>query len=334
MQAAAWTSDARLVIESRPEPEPGPGETLVRVVSTGICGSDLHFFRREFEPPAGIVPGHEIAGVVEGGDGLAVGTAVAVNPLLGCRACGDCLNGMPHLCARKVLSGIGGDGGMRELLAIRCENVHALPASVGPELGSLAEPLAVALRGIHLSELAQGSRALVIGAGTIGLMLVMLLRDQCVEVAITARYPHQREAALALGAAYVFEPGGSDVRQWSKSRRPDVVFETVGGHAETLKDAVMSVRGGGTVVALGVFTGPATIPAFRLVNEEVRLVGSVMYGHSGRETEFAQAVELMAKYQADLPRFQTASYALAEANEAFEHAADKSRHSLKVSVRP
>ncbi|MGH2610609.1 MAG: zinc-dependent alcohol dehydrogenase, partial [Tepidiformaceae bacterium] len=239
MQAAAWTEDARLALETRPEPEPAAGETLVRVVSTGICGSDLHFFRGEFKPTAGMIPGHEIAGVVEGGDGLPRGSAVAVNPLLGCAACGDCRNGNPHLCGQRVLTGMGAPGGLQQLLAIRSENVHALPDGGDPGLGSLAEPLAVCLRAAHLGQVPQGACVLVLGAGTIGLMSLLLLRDLCAEVAITARYQHQREAALALGAAHVFEPGGAEVRQWSKSRRPDAVFETVGGHAETLKDAIM-----------------------------------------------------------------------------------------------
>ncbi|MEX0782714.1 MAG: alcohol dehydrogenase catalytic domain-containing protein [Dehalococcoidia bacterium] len=334
MQAAAWTADARLALETRPDPEPAPGETLVRVLSTGICGSDLHFFRGEFPPPVGIAPGHEIAGIVEGGDGLPPGTHVAVNPLLGCLTCGDCRNGNVHLCSGRILTGIGAAGGLQQLLAIRRDNVHELPTGVDPALGSLAEPVAVCLRAVHLAQLPQGACSLVLGAGTIGLMSLLLLRDQCTEVAITARYPHQREAALALGAAHVFEPGGPEVRQWAKSRRPDAVFETVGGHADTLKDAIMSVRAGGTVVALGVFTGPAQVPAFRLVNDEIRLVGSIMYGHSGRQTEFGQAVDLLAKYSADLPRFQTATYPLAAANEAFEHALDKSRNSLKITIRP
>jgi threonine dehydrogenase-like Zn-dependent dehydrogenase len=70
------------------------------------------------------------------------------------------------------------------------------------------------------------------------------------------------------------------------------------------------------------------------VNEEVRLIGSIMYGHSGRQTEFAQAVDLLEKYRHDLPRFQTESYPLTEATAAFKHAVDKSRDSLKISIRP
>jgi threonine dehydrogenase-like Zn-dependent dehydrogenase len=334
MRAAAWTDQGRLAIESRPEPAPGPGETLLRVAATGICGSDLHFFRGEFQAPLGMVPGHEIAAVVEGGDGPRAGTHVAVNPLLGCTTCGDCRTGNPQLCDLRVLTGISAPGGFQQLLAIRSENVHRLPEGLDPALGSLAEPLAVCLRAVHLAEAPHGCRALVLGAGTIGLMSLMLLRDLCNEVAITARYEQQRASALALGATQVFEPGSMELRRWAKSRRPDFVFETVGGHADTLKQAIMSVRAGGAVIALGVFTGQTQIPAVRLVNDEIRLIGSIMYGRSARRTEFAQAVDLLAKYRDDLPRFQSAAYPLALANEAFEHAVDKSRNSLKVTIHP
>jgi threonine dehydrogenase-like Zn-dependent dehydrogenase len=259
---------------------------------------------------------------------------VAIEPVQGCLACNPCRGGNPHRCTSLRLLGISAPGGLCEQMAVPARHVFPLPEGVDPAIGSLAEPLAVAVRGVHLADLPLGSRAIVLGAGTIGLLSLMLLRRYCSEVAITARYPHQREAALALGATAVFEPGSKDLRAWAKAHQPDAVLETVGGHADTLTEGIFNVRAGGAVVALGVFTGRPAIPAFRLVNDEVRLIGSVMYGRSGNNAEFGVAVGLLADYKDDLRRFQSASFPLAQVTDAFEAAGDKTRNVLKVAVLP
>ena len=334
MKAVVWTDSRSLALEDRPEPEPGPGQLLVRVEGCGICGSDLHFLRGEFPPPVGVTPGHEIAGVVEGGDGIAAGTAVAIDPMLSCLRCADCRNAQSSICQKSTLMGISTHGGMQQRIAVPAENCYTLPDDIDPALGSLAEPLAVAVRGIQRADIQMGARVLILGAGTVGLTTAMLLRDRVSEVAITARYPHQREAALKLGASAVFESGSNDLKAWGRARRPDVVIETVGGTADTLVEAFKVVRGGGTILALGVFTGMAQVNGFRLVNEEIKVIGSVMYGRTASNSEFGVAVRELARYRADLPLLQTRTYPLARANEAFAAAVDKTQLTLKVTVLP
>lgn len=334
MRAAAWTGSRTLAVGQTPEPSPGPGEVLVRVESCGICGTDLHFVRGEFPPTEGNIPGHEIAGTVVAGDGFAPGTAVAVEPILSCLHCPACRGGTPHRCSSLKLMGISAPGGMREFIVAPAANVYPLPEGIDPRLGSMAEPLAVCVRGVHLAELPLGARVLVLGAGTIGLVTLLLLRETATEVAITARYPQQRDIAFKLGAAAVFEPGSREVRNWAKDHPPDVVMETVGGTADTLAEAVRCVRGSGTVVVLGVFVGRAEINAFKLVNEEVRIVGSVMYGRAGHQSEFGIGVQKLTRYRAELAALQTHTFPLAQANEAFQTALDKTSGALKVTVRP
>jgi len=334
MKAAAWSETHVLALEDRTEPSPADGTVLIRVDSCGICGTDLHLYRGEFKPTMGLVPGHEIAGtVVEGGE-FAPGTAVAVDPMLSCLECADCRRGQSPVCQQAKLIGISSDGGLQQVIGAPARNVYALPTGLDPELGSLAEPLAVCVRAIHRAELPLGARVLVLGAGTIGLMTAMLLRETAAEVAITARYPHQRELGLQLGASAVFEPGSSDLKAWSRARRPDCVIETVGGSADTLSEAFKFVRQGGTILALGVFTGMAQINGFRLVNEEVRLIGSVMYGRAGSNSDFGVAVAALSRYRADLRRFQTHTFALGDVSAAFDTAMDKTSGALKVTVRP
>ena len=334
MKAAAWTADRSLAVEDHPEPSPAAGETIVRVLACGICGSDLHFFRGEIPPRPGLVPGHEIAGVVEGGDGLPVGTPVAVEPLMGCGTCVSCRAGQPQLCGRSRGLGMWVPGGMQQLLAVPADYVYGLPERISRETAAMTEPLAVCVRGVHLAATPHGARVLVLGAGTIGLLTAMLLREVALEVAITARYDHQRAAALRLGASAVFEPGSAELKAWNQARPPEVVIETVGGHAGTLSEAIHAVAPGGTVVTLGVFVGDQPIPAYRLVAKEVRLVGSLMYARAGARSEFGMAVDLLPRYRDEIALLQTASFPLARVNEAFETAADKKRATIKVTVLP
>ncbi len=144
----------------------------------------------------------------------------------------------------------------------------------------------------------------------------------------------QRALALRFGATAVFEPGAKDLRAWAKAHQPDLVVETVGGAADTLMEAIYNVRAGGTVLALGVFTGRPAIPGFRLVNDEVRLIGSVMYGRSEAGSDFGAAVSLLPAYTEEVALMQTLTFPLGRANEAFEAALDKSRGAVKVSILP
>jgi threonine dehydrogenase-like Zn-dependent dehydrogenase len=332
MRAAAWNNANTLDIVERPVPGPAPGEVLVRTGTVGICGSDLHFYRGEFRGLPGMVPGHEIAGFVESGDGFAPGTPVAVQPTIACGACAACLRGQAPTCARLRLMGISTPGGLQEYLAVPAANVFPLPSGVPPELGALAEPLAVAVRAMNRAQIAQGDRVVILGAGTIGLLTLLLAREVANEVAITARYPHQRDLALALGAGAVFEPGSEALASWAKANPVDAVFESVGGSAPTLSEAVDVVRGGGIVLALGVFTSDVSLPARKLVNQEIRLIGSVVYGHESGQPEFGAAVGKLARYARQLEQLRTSTYPLEEANAAFEHALDKRRGAVKISI--
>lgn len=335
MRAASWNANRRLDFVDLPEPAPAPGEALVRVAACGICGTDLHLYRGELTPAAGSVPGHEFAGTLAApANGLAAGTAVAVEPVVGCGGCGPCRGGNPHRCPSLRLVGISAPGALSELVTVPEANVYALPPGVDPGAGAFAEPLAVCVRAMRLAEPSLGGRAIILGAGAIGLATLLLLRRTATEIAVTARYPQQRALALRFGATAMFEPGSKDLRAWAKVHQPDLVVETVGGAADTLTEAIFNVRAGGTVLALGVFTGRPTIPGFRLVNDEVRLIGSVMYGRSEAGSDFGAAVSLLPSYVEEVALMQTLSFPLAQANEAFEAALDKSHGAVKVSVIP
>jgi threonine dehydrogenase-like Zn-dependent dehydrogenase len=339
MRAAFCTASGSFELRDLPRPEPGPGQVLVRVRSCGICGSDLDWYAGPFPPPA-VCPGHEIAGEVAKLDGetrgVGVGDRVVVEPLVTCGSCPACRAGDDQICRGVEFLGVSRDGGFAEYLAVPRERVFPLPAELEFAVGALAEPAAVCVHGVRLGGVAAGDRVLVLGAGTIGLLSVMAARAAgAAEVAITARHAHQAEMAGRIGADPIFpvDPEGARaLAEFARDWPPDVVLETVGGGGDTLNDAIHSVRAGGTVVLLGIFPSGPPCDALSLVVKEVRLVGSLTYGHRDQPADFELALQMMASNAGVVRDLVTHRFELERIREAFETAADKKRGAIKVVV--
>ena len=142
------------------------------------------------------------------------------------------------------------------------------------------------------------------------------------------RRPHQREAASNLGVASVIDPGGSEFNSY------DLVYETVGGDGETLNEALMSVKPGGTVVMLGVFEQAPAFPALLLLSKEIRMVGAMCYGSSTEGADFVMAHQILHEAGSDLKNvLLTHSYPLREIATAFATAARKDSGSIKVQIQ-
>jgi 2-desacetyl-2-hydroxyethyl bacteriochlorophyllide A dehydrogenase len=339
MRAAYCTQPGRFEIREVEQPVAAPGEAIIKVRSCGICGSDLHFFQGALPPPS-VCPGHEISGeVIEVGDGARVrpGDRVAVEPLVVCRECSYCRTGDYHLCKQYRILGMMLDGGFADYLRMPSYALFPLPANVDFEVGSLTEPLSVAVHAVRVANLCLGARVVVLGAGTIGLLSVAAAKAAgAADVWITARHPQQRAAAESLGATRVFmgadaSGGLLDLAQ----RHPvDVVIETVAGTADTINEALLLVRPGGWVAVLGLFSGMPRLNALLLVAKEVRIVGSQTYGRSGPRADFDVALQLLSAEPERFRRIITHRFALDEITRGFETAADKRSRSIKVAIRP
>lgn len=337
MRAAVWNDHGTLDVVERPVPEPRPGWVRVKVSAVGICGTDLHFYRGSFPSPAGLLPGHEVGGVVElAGEeaDVAVGTPVAVEPLVTCGRCASCLTGNYNRCSQRMLLGVSGRGGLAEYMTAPAASLHALPEGLSPEAGGLVEPLAVCVRGTRLAEVGLGTRVLILGAGSIGLLSILTARAAgAAEVHITARHASQRDTARALGADGVYGSAQAAAEALG-DRAVDCVIETVGGKAHTLVEAVRLVRPGGIVSMLGVFDGETPLPGLEFSLKEVRLVGSNCYGRFGAHSDFSVAVGLLRAHLADVQALVTHRFPLEQVNQAFATAADKTTGSIKVILTP
>ena len=337
MKAAIWNDKGSLDVLERPVPEPKPGWVRIKVSSVGICGTDLHFYRGSFPSPKGLLPGHEIGGVIDAvGDSVALspGTPVAVEPLVACGECYHCRSGDYNRCAKRMLLGVQGRGGCAELATVPAVCVYPLPDSVSPESGALAEPLAVCVRGVRRGRIEPGQRVVVLGAGSIGLMSILTARAAGAgEILVAARHPHQQKAAQALGADGIFESAAAIAQKLGDSP-VDCVIETVGGRASTIAEAVGLVRPGGTISMLGVFEGATNIPGLDFSTKEVTLTGSNCYARCGARTDFDIAIDLLRKHRGELDALVTHRFPLDEVNRAFSTATDKSSGSIKVHIVP
>ena len=335
MRAVAWAAPRAVDVVERDLTDPPPGWVRLRVAGAGICGSDLHSYRRG--GPAVNTPGHEVGGVVEAvGEGveLEMGANVSVEPVAVCFRCYECLTGQTWHCQNRVFLGGDGAGGMAESMLAPATSVYPLPDRVSPEDGSLAEPVAVAVHAVNESGIRLGSRAVILGAGTVGLVNTLVARRAgATEVYITARHPFQAEMARALGATAVF-PDGETARKELKGLPVDAVIETVGGTAPTIDEGVSLVRNRGTVVMLGAFQGDVALPVTPLLLKEVRLVGAVCYGRPGPRTEFGMATDLLDELIEPLEPLVTHTFPLDRASDAFQTADDKSSGSIKVRLTP
>ena len=344
MRVACVRGRAEIEIARVAIPEPGPGEVRVAVEACGICGSDLHLFDSGFFPP-GTTPGHESAGRIDAlGPGVAnleTGTRVAVEPMRSCGACAECRRGAYSICRSAQLHGVNLPGGLAEYIVVPADRVHPVPGDLDAELAALAEPMAVVVHSLARGGAAAGQRVLVLGAGSVGLLtLVAARRLGAGDVWITARYPHQIELAHALGATRVLTEAEAETAALDAIGREspiDLVVETVGGGADTLRAAGAAVRPGGTVSVVGVFLGGAAIDPLGLLMKEVTMAWSYCYGlraERAGHSDFAEAIDVIAAERDALAALVTHRFPLDQIARAFAAAGDRRDGAIKVSIRP
>jgi threonine dehydrogenase-like Zn-dependent dehydrogenase len=327
MRAAVWNGQGTLDVVERSTPDARAGWVRVRVDTVGICGTDLHFFNGAFPPPAGLVPGHEVSGIVDevhSDSELEPGTPVAIEPLIGCGECRECREGNENRCSQRTLFGVTTRGGMAQYLTVPERCVWPLPAGVALETGALAEPLAVCVRGLTLAGVGPGSHVAVIGAGAVGALTIVAARAAgAAEPRFAARHEHQHALARSLGGHPIGDDEGFDV-----------VVETVGGHSGALAEAMRRTRPGGSVVVLGIYDDLVPVSAYDVSLRELHIVGSNCYGHVGGRRDFAAALGLLVDNGSELEALITHRFGIEDVNEAFAAASDKSTGSVKVVVHP
>ena len=315
LAAIADNGSVRIVERDIPD---GDG-VLVRVTSSGICGSDLHLLSAGV---SGVVMGHEFGGITHDG------RLVAVRPTGECGACAECGRGLGHLCrdAGRALLGISRDGGLAEWARVEEARLVEVPTGVDPGHVGLVEPLAVVVHGVGRVNPEPGSRALVVGAGSIGLLCGAVLADRGLRVDIATRHPHQRIAAEKLGLTPL-DPGGGPVQSGY-----DSVYDAVCTQ-ESFDTCVGAVRPRGSLLEFGMFWSPVAM-SNTLLMKEVTLLPSIFYSHDHANEDFTAAADLLRRRPQTADAVITHRFTLSDAPEALRTAADRASGAIKVHLFP
>jgi threonine dehydrogenase-like Zn-dependent dehydrogenase len=314
VRAVRNTEDGiRVVMTDGPGDEEAAGRARVSVVSSGICGTDVHLVSFG---PSPVTLGHEFAGRLDDG------TLVAVLPVEHCGRCDRCRSGAVQQCtaAFEAMCGITRDGGMADAAWVDRSCARPLPEALRPEDACLVEPLAVALHGVHRAGVADGMRVLVIGAGPIGLCAIAALRAEGVVPDVAAHRANRVEAADRLGGSM------------QTSSDYDVVLDAAGTQ-ESMDTAIGFVRPGGTIGVLSTFWAPVSV-GLGLLMKEATIVPAFTYGHHDGSLEFDTAAQVLARTPDLAPTLITHRFELGDAAEAFRVAADRQAAAIKVVLMP
>jgi L-iditol 2-dehydrogenase len=326
MRAVRLKGPGALEIVDEPRPQPGAGESLVRVGTVGLCGSDLHWFGEGGIGDAllsrPLVLGHEFGGTVEGG--RLDGQRVAVDPAVPDYTCARCREGNTNLCPQVRFAGHGStDGGLREYIAWPTSLLHPVPDDFDDATVAMLEPLGVALHCLDLGHVHVGSSVAVVGCGPIGLMLVQAVRVAgAARVVAVEPLEHRREAAARSGAGPVLSPEEAA----GHGGEVDIAFE-VAGTDDAVATSMQLVRAGGRLVLAGIPDDDRTTFPAALARRK----GLTIAMARRMKEAYPRAIDLVRREAVDLSWLASKSFALADAAEAFPVAAR--REGLKILVQ-
>ncbi|WP_257098906.1 L-idonate 5-dehydrogenase [Pseudovibrio flavus] len=323
-----------------PIPTPGAGQVLVQMAAVGICGSDLHYYNEgrvgNFQIREPFTPGHEASGYIaalgEGVEGLEVGQPIAINPSKTCGTCEFCRDGSRHLCSNNGFMGSASrfphsQGMMRGYFVAEEFQCKPVPAELDIRLATMAEPFSVALHAVSRAGSPMGKRVLVVGGGTIGLLVAVGAKvGGAKEVVLSDPSEYARNTAKALGIDVVIDGFLPLEEKQKQAGVIDIAFEAAGVEP-ALADCLELVRRAGVVVQVGTvptLTGRANLNL--AMNKELDYKGSFRF-----DGEYDYALHLIATGKVDLMPMISGSFPLEEAAEAFALASDSTR-STKVMV--
>ena len=318
MRAAVYKGGGKpLVLETLPDPEPGPDDVVIKVHRCGICGTDLHMTEgHAFAFPPGTVPGHEYSGevVATGANvaGFRVGDHITALPTTGCGACEACHRGNLVLCHNAP----GVMGGFGEYLRVPAKVALKLPSTLSLEDGALIEPLAIGLYGVRCSRIQPGDRVLVLGAGAIALCVIYWARRLGAgRIVAMSRSMRRAPLALEMGADAFIPYGENEVVEGAEALggAPDIVFECV-GNPGYLARGIQHVRKFGQLLSLGFCLEPDPIMAPMAAMKAVTLQFPI--GYSMKDFEYV--ADVMGSGHVDPRMLVTSVIPLAEVPGMFE----------------
>ena len=340
MRALVYHGPGDIGVEDRPDPQPGPGEVLLKITATGICGSDLHGYTGENKRRhPGQIMGHETVGrIAAAGPGgpadLRPGQVATVNPVIGCGECAQCAAGTEQLCARRRVIGVNQeiDSAFAELMIAPARNVVVLPDSVPEEYGALVEPLSVGYHAAVTGGVGPDDVVLVIGGGPIGQAAALAARRLGARQLVVSEPSAARRALVRRLGLAAIDPGDGDLPgqvRASVGGSATVVLDAV-GLSRTLSDGLAASALGARIVLVGMGAREITLPAFEISTFERAVLGSFTY----RSAEFRETAQWVASRPGGLEHLIDDRVGLDAAPDAFARLASGAAQASKILVFP
>ncbi|MCK9614305.1 MAG: zinc-dependent dehydrogenase [Candidatus Omnitrophica bacterium] len=339
MKVAMYYNNRDVRIEELPKPKIGAGELLVKVIASGICGSDcLEWYRVKKAP---LVLGHEIAGeIAEVGkdvDKYKVGDRVFVSHHVPCNTCRYCLSGNHTVCETLHTTNFS-PGGFSEYIRVPQINVDRgvflLPKELSFEEATFIEPLACCLRGQRMINLQPGQTLLILGAGISGLLHLLAARSQGVSrIVVTDINEYRLKLAKELGATSAIDARNDLVeclKQANDNRLADVVMVATGADS-AFKQALKCVDRAGTILFFATTTPDVTIPI--PVNEFWRQSIKIMHSYGAAPLDLAMAIDMLRAKLIPVSKLITHRLAIADAALGFKLVAE-AKECIKVILKP
>jgi len=337
MEAAYLERPGKIVVRRIPIPSIEKNEVLVRVARCGVCMTDVHMYKGSFPVKMPVILGHEFSGTIEkvgeevtsyanltGQIPIKVGDRVSAIPIINCGLCPACLKAKGNLC--KSAQSIGGageivnNGAFAQYIKLPARVLHKLPDNMSYITGAFIEVTACCIHGIDLSRIRQGDSVLLIGAGTVGLLLLELIKLQGPsQIIVSEGISERRKLAKTRGADFVIDPMRTDpvneVKEITSGQGADVVIEAVGS-PQTTEQAIQMAKKGGIINIFGVANTNAfsQIKPFDIYFRELTVVGT----YALTLDTFNRAAKLLASGRLDIDYLLTDEFRLRELEKAIE----------------
>jgi L-gulonate 5-dehydrogenase len=337
MKAVYVKEPKSLDIAEIPIPQAGRGEVLVRVRAAGICGSDMHIYHGTnplAEYPR--VIGHEFAGEIAalGEDlppekrGLSVGDHVTVDPVTSCGVCYPCSVGRRNVCSRLKVFGVHQDGGMAEYVSVPAANAYAVPPEWSWEKAAMTEPFSIAANVLSRTGCVPSDRVLIMGAGPIGLTVLMGAVLTGARVAVADVLDSRLETARELGAELIVNSGRQNLEdemfEWTKEGVPLIVDAVC---IPALFPSLLKMASpAGRIAHLGFSERPAEVIPLEITKKELSIVGSRLNCNM-----FPRVIEWFEK-GLDPEKLISHTFPFTQVREAFSFIEEKPLETCKVML--
>ncbi|ONI39971.1 galactitol-1-phosphate 5-dehydrogenase [Candidatus Epulonipiscium fishelsonii] len=340
MKAVRYLGPSNLELQEIENPIPKDDEVLLKIRACGICGSDVHGYLgltgRRIAP---MTMGHEFAGEVIGlGDAVKntkIGDAVVVQPINFCGECEYCLQGLTNVCLNKRFYGVlDVDGAFAEYLCVPEKLLFKMPEGMSYNVGALAEPYAVAYGATNKIDTFEGKNVLIIGAGTIGLCILQMVKLQNPRSIIVSDLSDPRlKVAKDLGATHVINPKNEDyleiIKKYTDDKMVDVALEAVGIQV-TANQAIKSVKFGGKAVWVGLSQKTVEVDMQDIVGSAKQIIGTYTYTHE----ELGKVVEILGSGKIEAEKLISKVIGLDETHAAIEELHNHPDNYVKIIVDP